>query len=57
MLLLGLNQKRSDRFELLRLYMDQGLDIRQPVPVLSNVVLGSRINDLPTLRNLDKLDT
>lgn len=56
MLLLGLNQKRPDRFELLRLYMDQGLDIRQPVPVLSNVVLGSRINDLPTLRNLDKLD-
>ena len=56
MLLLGLNQKRPDRFELLRLYMDNGLDIRQPVPVLSNVVLGSRINDLPTLRNLDKLD-
>ena len=56
MLLLGLNQKRPDRFELLRLYMDQGLDIHQPVPVLSNVVLGSRINDLPTLRNLDKLD-
>ena len=56
MLLLGLNQKRADRFELLSLYMDQGLDIRQPVPVLSNVVLGSRIDDLPTLRNLDKLD-
>lgn len=57
MLLLGLTQKRPDRFELLRLYMDNGLDIRQPVPVLSNVVLGSRINDLPTLRNLDKLDS
>ncbi len=56
MLLLGLNQKRPDRFELLRMYMDNGLDIRQPVPVMSNVVLGSRINDLPTLRNLDKLD-
>lgn len=56
MLLLGLNQKRPDRFELLRLYMDQGLDIRQSMPVLSNVVLGSRINDLPTLRNLEKLD-
>ena len=56
MLLLGLNQKRADRFDLLRLYIDNGLDIRQPVPVLSNVVLGSRINDLPTLRNLDKLD-
>lgn len=56
MLLLGLNQKRPDRFDLLRLYMDQGLDIRQSVPVLSNVVLGSRINDLPTLRNLEKLD-
>jgi len=56
MLLLGLNQKRADRFDLLRLYMDNGLDIRQSMPVLSNLVLGSRINDLPTLRNLDKLD-
>ena len=56
MLLLGLNQKRADRFELLRLYMDNGLDIRQSMPVLSNVVLGSRINDLPTLRNLERLD-
>lgn len=56
MLLLGLNQKRADRFDLLRLYMDQGLDIRQSMPVLSNVVLGSRINDMPTLRNLETLD-
>lgn len=56
MLLLGLNQKRPDRFDLLRLYMDNGLDIRQSMPVLSNVVLGSRINDIPTLRNLEKLD-
>jgi hypothetical protein len=56
MLMLGLNQKRSDRLDLLRLYVDHGLDIRQPMPVLSNVVLGSRIDDMPTLRNLDKLD-
>lgn len=55
-LLLGLNQKRPDRFDLLRLYVDHGLDLRQPMPVLSNVVLGSRINDIATLRNLDKLD-
>lgn len=56
MLLLGLNQKRPDRFDLLRLYVDHGLDIRQSMPVFSNVVLGSRIDDMPTLRNLDRLD-
>ena len=54
-LMLGLNQKREDRFDLLRLYIENGFDIRQPMPVLSNVILGGRIDDVPTLRNLQKL--
>ena len=51
-LLWGLNQKRDDRFDLLRLYMDHEFDIREPVP-LEDVTL--RTDDVPTIRNLKKL--
>ena len=51
-LLWGLNQKRDDRFDLLRLYMDLEFDIREPVP-LEDVTL--RTDDVPTIRNLKKL--
>lgn len=54
-LMLGLNQKRADRLDLLRLYVENGFDIRQAMPVFSNAILGGRIDDIPTLRNLQKL--
>ena len=52
-LLWGLNQKRDDRFDLLRLYMDHEFDIREPVP-LEDVTL--RTDDVPTIKNLKKLN-
>ena len=55
MLMLGLNQKRADRIQLLQLYVENSFDLRQPMPLLSNVILGSRIDDAPTLKNLRKL--
>ena len=51
-LLRGLNQKREDRIDLLRLYMGHEFDIREPVP-LEDVTL--RTDDVPTIRNLKKL--
>jgi hypothetical protein len=56
-LMQGLNQKRADRFDLLRLYVENGFDIRQPMPVLSNVIMSGQIDDIPTLRNLRKLQS
>lgn len=54
LLLLGLNQKRDDRFDLLRLYMDNQFDVREPVDVL--VLATSSVDDVPTIRNVKKLD-
>lgn len=55
MLLRGLNRKRDDRFDLLRLYIEKGFDIRQPVPV-SMLMVGPLIDDVPTLNNFRKLN-
>lgn len=52
--LLGLNQKRDDRFDLLRLYMNNQFDIREPVEFV--MLASSSIDDVPTLRNVKKLD-
>jgi len=52
MLVKGLNQKRDDRFDLLRLYMDNQFDIREPVELL--MLLSS--DDVPTINNVKKLD-
>lgn len=52
MLVKGLNQKRDDRFDLLRLYMDNQFDIREPVELLMLV----SSDDLPTIKNVKKLD-
>ncbi len=52
MLVKGLNQKRDDRFDLLRLYMDNQFDIREPVELLMLV----SSDDVPTIKNVKKLD-
>lgn len=54
-LMQGLNQKRPDRLDLLRLYVENGFDVRQAMPVLSNAIMAGRIDDVPTLKNLQKL--
>ena len=52
-LLVGLNQKRDDRLDLLRLYMGHEFDIHQPVPF--DLVL-IRTDDVATLKNVQKLN-
>lgn len=54
LLLLGLNQKREDRFDLLRLYMANAFDVRAPVGLL--ILATSSVDDVPTIRNVKKLD-
>ena len=54
-MLLGLNRKRADRFELLDLYLRNGFDIHRPVP-LSTLTYSTLIDDLPTIKNVDKLE-
>lgn len=53
-LLRGLNQKREDRIDLLRLYMAHEFDIREPVPVAS--IASSLTDDVTTLRSIKKLN-
>ena len=53
-LLRGLNQKREDRIDLLRLYMGHEFDIREPVPVAS--IASSLTDDVTTLRSIKKLN-
>ena len=52
-LLSGLNQKRDDRFDLLRLYMEHEFDIREPVGF---EYLLTTTDDVPTLKNIKKLN-
>lgn len=52
-LLVGLNKKREDRLDLLRLYMGHEFDIHQPVPF--DLVL-IRTDDVATLKNVQKLN-
>ncbi len=52
-LLVGLNQKRDDRFDLLRLYMEHEFDIREPVGF---EYLVTTTDDVPTLKNIKKLN-
>ena len=52
-LLSGLNQKRDDRFDLLRLYMEHEFDIREPVGFEQLV---TTTDDVPTLKNIKKLN-
>jgi len=54
LLLLGLNQKRDDRFDLLRLYMDNQFDLREPVDLF--MLAASSVDDVLTIRNVKKLD-
>ena len=53
-LLLGLNQKRDDRFDLLDLYIKYGFDIQQPVSMLS--LSSFLVDDIPTINNMRKLN-
>ena len=53
-LLRGLNQKRDDRIDLIRLYMAHEFDIREPVPVAS--IASSLTDDVTTLRSIKKLN-
>lgn len=50
----GLNQKRDDRFDLLRLYMDNQFDIGEPVDLF--MLASSLVDDVLTIRNVKKLD-
>ena len=52
-LLSGLNQKRDDRLDLLRLYMEHEFDIREPVGFEQLV---TTTDDVPTLKNIKKLN-
>ena len=52
-LLVGLNQKRDDRLDLLRLYMEHEFDIREPVGFEQLV---TTTDDVPTLKNIKKLN-
>ena len=52
-LLSGLNQKRDDRLDLLRLYMEHEFDIREPVGF---EYLVTTTDDVPTLKNIKKLN-
>ena len=52
-LLSGLNQKRDDRLDLLRLYMEHEFDIREPVGFEQLV---PTTDDVPTIKNLKKLN-
>lgn len=54
-MLLGLNRKRADRFELLDLYIRNGFDVHRPVP-LSTLTYSTLIDDLPTIKNVDNLN-
>ena len=54
-MLLGLNRKRADRFELLDLYIRNGFDIHRPVPLFT-LTYSTLIDDLPTIKNVDKLE-
>lgn len=54
-LLLGLNRKRDDRFQLLKLYLDNGFDIRRPVP-LETLAMTTLIDDESTIKNVAKLN-
>ena len=51
-LLIGLNQKRDDRLELLELYIRHGFDITQPISIIG----GYGIDDIPTINNMRKLN-
>lgn len=54
-LLLGLNRKRDDRFDLLQLYVSQGFDIQRPVPV-ETLTFDTMIDDIPTIKNIAKIN-
>lgn len=54
-MVLGLNKKRDDRFDLLDLYIKNGFDINRPLP-LETLTYTTMIDDLDTIKNLDKLD-
>ena len=49
----GLNRKRDDRLDLLEMYVSNGFDIHRPVPL--SVLTYSMIDDLPTIKSVDKL--
>ena len=51
----GLNRKRDDRLDLLEMYVSNGFDIHRPVP-LSVLTYGTNIDDLTTIKNVDKLN-
>ena len=54
-MVLGLNRKRDDRFELLELYKRNGFDIRQPVAV-ETLTFATMIDDVATIKNVAKID-
>lgn len=54
-MVLGLNRKRDDRFELLELYKRNGFDIRQPVAV-ATLTFATMIDDVATIKNVAKID-